>query len=98
MDVGTPVARMERSAIRGYVLRSLHASFLGTYLPRMHLYLCSFHSWYGPLASQSAMPICPWTAQAVMVIPDCSLLVTTFSRHSWPLQRTATRVTSMVSF
>src|SRR5665213_2015203 len=33
-----------------------------------------------------------------MVIPDCSLLVTTFSRHSWPLQRTATRVTSMATF
>src|SRR3954470_23340165 len=34
----------------------------------------------------------------VMVIPDCSLVVTTFSRHSWLLQRIATRVTSMVTF
>src|ERR1700678_2941 len=33
-----------------------------------------------------------------MVMPDCSLVVTTFSRHSGPLQRTATRVTSMVTF
>jgi hypothetical protein len=30
-----------------------------------------------------------------MVMPDCSLVVTTFSIHSWPLQRTATRVTSI---
>src|SRR5882724_3108591 len=30
-----------------------------------------------------------------MVMPDCSLLVTTFSRHSWLLQRTATSVTSI---
>src|SRR5258708_227523 len=44
------------------------------------------------------MPICAFTVQAAMVIPDCSLLVTTFSRQSWPLQRTATRVTSMMSF
>jgi hypothetical protein len=33
-----------------------------------------------------------------MVMPDCSLVVTTFSRHSWPLQRIATRVTSIVAF
>ena len=33
----------------------------------------------------------------IMVIPDCSLVVTTFSRHSWLLQRIATRVTSMVT-
>src|SRR5258705_11538403 len=33
-----------------------------------------------------------------MVMPDCSLVVTTFSRHSWLLQRIATRVTSMVTF
>jgi hypothetical protein len=32
-----------------------------------------------------------------MVMPDCSLVVTTFSRHSWLLQRIATRVTSMVT-
>ena|SRR5258708_37502862 len=37
-------------------------------------------------------------AQALERMPDCSLVVTTFSRHSWPLQRTATRVTSMVTF
>src|ERR1700687_544621 len=29
-----------------------------------------------------------------MVMPDCSLVVTIFSRHSWPLQRIATRVIS----
>src|ERR1700688_1037808 len=29
-------------------------------------------------------------------MPDCSLLVTTLSKHSWPLQRIATRVTSMM--
>src|SRR6266849_1870823 len=33
-----------------------------------------------------------------MVMPDCSLVVTTFSRHSWLLQRIATRVTSIVTF
>src|SRR6476620_10375719 len=33
-----------------------------------------------------------------MVMPDCSLVVTIFSRHSWLLQRTATSVTSMVTF
>src|ERR1039458_1630192 len=33
-----------------------------------------------------------------MVMPDCSLVVTIFSRHSGPLQRTATRVTSMATF
>ena len=33
-----------------------------------------------------------------MEIPDCSLVVTTFSKHSWPLQRIATRVTSMATF
>ena len=44
------------------------------------------------------MPICPLIWQAVMVMPDCSLVVTTFSKQSWPLQRTATRVMSMVSF
>jgi len=31
-------------------------------------------------------------------MPDCSLVVTIFSRHSGPLQRTATRVTSMATF
>src|SRR6266851_4977366 len=31
-------------------------------------------------------------------MPDCSLVVTTFSKHSWPLQRIATRVTSIVTF
>src|SRR5882724_13378825 len=44
------------------------------------------------------MPICALTAQALMVMPDWSLVVTTFSRQSWLLQRTATRVTSMVTF
>ena len=44
------------------------------------------------------MPICPLIAQDAIVIPDISLLVTTFSRQSWPLQRIATRVTSMVTF
>jgi hypothetical protein len=44
------------------------------------------------------MPICPLIAQDAMVMPDCSLLVTTFSIQSWPLQRMATRVTSMVAF
>src|SRR5712691_10713469 len=44
------------------------------------------------------MPICALIAQAVMVMPDCSLVVTIFSRQSWPLQRRATRVTSMVTF
>src|ERR1700682_5565605 len=78
--------------------RANHASFLGVYCPITHLYLCNFHSWYSPFASQSAMPICALTEQAAMVIPDCSLLVTTFSRQSWPLQSTATRGTSMVSF
>ena len=38
------------------------------------------------------------TAQALMVMPDWSLVVTTFSRQSWLLQRTATRVTSMATF
>src|SRR6266702_4078813 len=33
-----------------------------------------------------------------MVMPDCSLLVTTFSRHSWLLQRIATRVISILTF
>src|SRR6516164_10459135 len=33
-----------------------------------------------------------------MVMPDISLLVTTFSRHSWPLQSTATSVMSMATF
>src|SRR5689334_9359957 len=33
-----------------------------------------------------------------MVMPDWSLVVTTFSRQSWLLQRTATRVTSMATF
>jgi hypothetical protein len=33
-----------------------------------------------------------------MVMLDCSLVVTTFSRHSWPLQRIATSVTSMMTF
>ena len=33
-----------------------------------------------------------------MVMPDCSLVVTIFSRHSWLLQRMATRVTSIVAF
>jgi hypothetical protein len=32
------------------------------------------------------------------VIPDCSLVVTTFSKHSGPLQRIATRVISTVTF
>jgi hypothetical protein len=31
-------------------------------------------------------------------MPDWSLVVTTFSRQSWLLQRTATRVTSMATF
>src|SRR5882724_7255900 len=44
------------------------------------------------------MPICALTAQALMVMPDWSLVVTTFSRQSWLLQRTATRVMSMVTF
>src|SRR5216684_3316182 len=44
------------------------------------------------------MPICALTWQAVIVMPDCSLVVTTFSKHSWPLQRIATRVTSIVTF
>src|ERR1700747_2259505 len=30
-------------------------------------------------------------------MPDCSFVVTTFSRHSWPLQRIATRVMSIVT-
>src|SRR6185312_14984193 len=33
-----------------------------------------------------------------MVMPDWSLVVTTFSRQSWLLQRTATSVTSMATF
>src|SRR6266851_570337 len=33
-----------------------------------------------------------------MVMPDWSLLVTTFPRHSWLLQRIATRVTSIFTF
>src|SRR6516165_5372816 len=43
------------------------------------------------------MPICAFTEQALMVMPDWSLVVTTFSRQSWLLlQRMATSVTSMV--
>jgi hypothetical protein len=41
------------------------------------------------------MPICPLTAHDSIVIPDISLLVTTFSMQSWPLQSRATSVTSM---
>src|SRR6267378_4489762 len=59
---------------------------------------CKVHWWYGPCASQSAMPSCPVTPHADIVMPDCSLLVTTFSRQTGPLQRMATRVTSMVTF
>jgi hypothetical protein len=33
-----------------------------------------------------------------MVISDCSLVVTTFSKQTWPLQRIATRVISIVTF
>src|SRR6202158_949739 len=33
-----------------------------------------------------------------MVMPDCSLVERIFSRHSWPLQRIATRVISIVTF
>jgi hypothetical protein len=44
------------------------------------------------------MPICALTEQAVMVMPDRSLVVTTFSRQSWLLQRMATSVTSMLTF
>src|SRR5271165_5827979 len=44
------------------------------------------------------MPICAVVEQAAIVMPDCSELVTTFSRQSCPLQRTATRVTSMATF
>src|ERR1700752_3066457 len=44
------------------------------------------------------MPIWAVVEQAAIVMPDCSELVTTFSRQSCPLQRTATRGTSMVSF
>jgi hypothetical protein len=48
------------------------------------------------LERQSAMPICAFTAHEVIVIPDISLLVTTFSMQTWPLQSSATRVTSTV--
>src|SRR3979490_563280 len=68
------------------------------YLPITHLYLCKVHWWYGPCESQSAMPSWPLTPHADIVMPDCSLLVTTFSRQTGPLQRMATRVTSMVTF
>src|ERR1700757_5085038 len=44
------------------------------------------------------MPIWAVVEQAAIVMPDCSELVTTFSRQSCPLQRTATRVTSMATF
>src|SRR5215472_2425655 len=43
------------------------------------------------------MPAWAWTWQSIIEMLDNSLLVTTFSRHIWLLQSTATRVTSMKS-
>jgi hypothetical protein len=52
-------------------------------------------TFYDPLAaSQSARPICAWSWHPVIVMPDCSQVVTTLSKQTWPSHRRATRVTS----